>query len=583
MSSPNDTDTTKFLHFSDAHLGHHQFNSEDRYCDMHKSFRSMIHDAIDENVDFILSSGDLFHYDRVSTKILTKTSKDINILNRNNIPIATICGSDDIRLCRNGLTWFDEAHLDNNLIHLEADLHDTQTLFRRHNGYDHSFSSGYVDLSNIRIFGLQYSKKTSADRIQHVADEIYRINENSEHSPCFTVLLTYFDTIDPDSGTNDDMPYQALDPLRDIVDYIGLGHGHRQYSHEQWIFNAGSLETQMPGLIDCDPGYYFIEVEPDGTFNFERRLSNCRPYHQFEFTVDDYDTHTELEHGLTDQVRREDNSQEHSEPRAPLVDIAINGFLEFNNSRLQRMTHNLLTTMGIHRQMIPKTEPSTLSKYKLQHLIDNELHEVFDIRITDRTNSREIIWRNLFRSIRNVFIGIPLLTIFFLPLLLFRFGKRFFNNYKSDFYRRDFITLVSLDVALSQNLSLFLGYGLIGTVLISLGNIFGLSITDGFASWVTLGTPSGGTGPVKKFSVILGGYGMIGLALLASLIISTHNNIKEEFPQTNKGIMDFWDGIEREEEIHHWEVKWAVLRSLEDIIDKRHIGTPSLHRIWSRL
>ncbi len=52
---------TEFIHFSDAHLGHQQYNLKRRRDDMYMTYNTTIKEAIDENVDFAVFGGDLFH------------------------------------------------------------------------------------------------------------------------------------------------------------------------------------------------------------------------------------------------------------------------------------------------------------------------------------------------------------------------------------------------------------------------------------------------------------------------------------------------------------------------------------------
>lgn len=48
------------LHTADIHLGHRQYNVDDRETDMYLSFRQTLVDAVDQDVDVILIPGDLF-------------------------------------------------------------------------------------------------------------------------------------------------------------------------------------------------------------------------------------------------------------------------------------------------------------------------------------------------------------------------------------------------------------------------------------------------------------------------------------------------------------------------------------------
>ncbi|MEO0985998.1 MAG: DNA double-strand break repair protein Mre11, partial [Cyanobacteria bacterium J06639_14] len=59
--------------------------------------------------------------------------------------------------------------------------------------------------------------------------------------------------------------YDELLPLRKAgVDYLALGHIHKNYSVEDWIFNPGSLEANNIEEGKYDRGAYLVELTPSG-------------------------------------------------------------------------------------------------------------------------------------------------------------------------------------------------------------------------------------------------------------------------------------------------------------------------------
>lgn len=80
----------RFIHFSDAHIGHRQYGVKKRRDDMYMSFNSTILDAVDEGVDFGVFSGDLFHNKDVNALALSDAENDLEKFSEEDIPVVAI-------------------------------------------------------------------------------------------------------------------------------------------------------------------------------------------------------------------------------------------------------------------------------------------------------------------------------------------------------------------------------------------------------------------------------------------------------------------------------------------------------------
>ena len=60
----------KFAHISDTHLGYRQYNLEDREFDFYESFNETIDKILEERVDFVIHTGDLFEHYRPKVEAL---------------------------------------------------------------------------------------------------------------------------------------------------------------------------------------------------------------------------------------------------------------------------------------------------------------------------------------------------------------------------------------------------------------------------------------------------------------------------------------------------------------------------------
>ena len=60
----------KFAHIGDTHLGYRQYNLEQREQDFYDAFNRAIDRIIEEKVDFVIHSGDLFNDGRPTIRSL---------------------------------------------------------------------------------------------------------------------------------------------------------------------------------------------------------------------------------------------------------------------------------------------------------------------------------------------------------------------------------------------------------------------------------------------------------------------------------------------------------------------------------
>ena len=88
----------KFAHLSDTHLGYRQYGLQEREEDFYYTFNSVVDKIIEERVDFVIHSGDLFETNRPSPKALLTFQEGLLKLRKANIPIYGITGNHDTTL-----------------------------------------------------------------------------------------------------------------------------------------------------------------------------------------------------------------------------------------------------------------------------------------------------------------------------------------------------------------------------------------------------------------------------------------------------------------------------------------------------
>lgn len=340
MSESNQS--PRFVHLSDAHIGHRQYGVKKRRDDMFMSFNTSVYEAVEEGVDFAVFGGDLFHNKDVNARALSDAEEGLSRFEDADIPVAAVRGNHDANLYKEDLNWLEYLHNRGKLILLEADLSGEGAVFEKHDFEEPGTSSGYVDLEGIRVFGLQYLGQRTSDNLEDVAEAIERVNEE-EGEPEATVLISHFGVEGHIPGMNGGISFNALEPVEEVVDYLALGHLHKNYSHGNWVFNPGSLEAHDTRQAQWDLGYYIVDVENDG-ISPEFYRSKRRPFFEINFEVDSHDSPDDLRSAFTEEVedhlsdlekvQRKPHFQRSGEKRDPVVVLRLEGLLQFSRSRL---------------------------------------------------------------------------------------------------------------------------------------------------------------------------------------------------------------------------------------------------------
>ncbi len=96
---------TKFLHFSDCHLGYRQYNSKDRFNDFGRAFMDVINTAIDERVEFVILAGDLFQKRSIDALTLNSAMRGLERLARAKIPCIAVEGNHELAYFNEAIGW----------------------------------------------------------------------------------------------------------------------------------------------------------------------------------------------------------------------------------------------------------------------------------------------------------------------------------------------------------------------------------------------------------------------------------------------------------------------------------------------
>ena len=128
-------------------------------------------------------------------------------------------------------------------------------------------SGAYIDLDGVRIYGMKYYGALT----EKILDEYSRrIRKNG-----FTIFMTHVG-IEGYLNLYGCISSNKLHRLKGKVDYVALGHIHKSFVEDNFIFNPGSLETCDITELEFKRGFFYVEVD-DG-IKYELIENNRRDF-----------------------------------------------------------------------------------------------------------------------------------------------------------------------------------------------------------------------------------------------------------------------------------------------------------------
>ena len=231
----------KFAHLADCHLG--SWRQEELQKLNFQTFQKVIDSCIQEQVDFILISGDLFDSAYPPIEILKQTFAEFKKIKDANIPVYLIAGSHDFSA--SGKTFLDvleKAGFCKNIENFETQEDGTITLIPHLH-------------DNIAIFG--YAGKKSGMEI----DDLRKVKFNSIHP--FTIFMVHT-TISDVVGT---IPMDSIDKLKlPLANYYALGHIHQVFEKQEansiYVYPGPIYPNNFQELKDLKYGsFQIVEVD----------------------------------------------------------------------------------------------------------------------------------------------------------------------------------------------------------------------------------------------------------------------------------------------------------------------------------
>lgn len=315
----------RFIHIADIHLGYQQYNCKERFDDFSRVFLYLVEQALARKVDFLLLAGDLFEKRTVDPLAMRVAIEGLQMLRDAGIPVVAVEGNHEKAYYRDQYSWVEFLDALGYLHLLNPRFADGRAILEPYGDE----GGAYIDLPcGARVYGIKYYGASTGKVFHLFADALARMDHSNSD---FAIVIAHAGLegqLPRYSGT---LTYNDLAPLHERVDYLALGHIHKPYEAEDWIYNPGSPETwNVEEVAWPERGYYLVEVEPGSNPGHKAELiaTPRRPFYRLRLQVDALEEPNAVYDGVRTLLRRMDN--EIVRDPAPVIELTLTGVLAFN-------------------------------------------------------------------------------------------------------------------------------------------------------------------------------------------------------------------------------------------------------------
>ncbi len=338
-----------FIHLADTHLGYEQYGVRERFNDFSRAFWDITEDAANRQVDFVIIAGDLFNKRAIDALTLIHAIEGLKKLKERGIPVIAIEGNHDRSYYREGVSWLQFLCHQEYLMLLAPTMRDGAPALSH--WYRETMLGSHVDLLNgrLRVYGLPWQGAATTRTMEGLTQALEAARAEEEAAGIEYRVLLMHTGVDSVVPRIQGLPTMAqFQPLRHWVDYLALGHVHKPYEFDGWMYNPGSTETW--GAEESaweDRGYYFVEIDtsdPERIIDPKKQaryhhathlVSKRRPFVRHELRVDGLNEPNAVYEHLELYCRREGPKYQR-EVLSPVVHIHLVGTLAFDAGSLDQ-------------------------------------------------------------------------------------------------------------------------------------------------------------------------------------------------------------------------------------------------------
>lgn len=270
--------TIKIAHLADTHLGYRQYGLIEREKDFYDTFKTIIDDIIEKDVDYVIHCGDLFERPKPPIKALLVAQEGFLKLMENNIPVIVIAGNHD------------------KLQRRETSI--PQELYENDNFHILTIENPNIELTeDLVVSGLPFIQKSHEDVVKDLLKDIFEDVKDYEHK----ILMLHGGV----SKYFDFNPEFELDTIPEGFDYYAMGHIHQRIIEKDFkngiLSFPGSTEIMNKGEIkeyeDNGKGYNILTIDENVEVEYvnielERKIIDKEiPYPQLDEKLEELENY----------------------------------------------------------------------------------------------------------------------------------------------------------------------------------------------------------------------------------------------------------------------------------------------------
>lgn len=317
----------RFLHVADVHLGYDRYDNKTRSLDFFYAFKEALEKyAIGAQVDFVVIAGDLFEHRNIQPAILNQAEVCLRMLHEEGIPVFAIEGNHDNRPFGTKTSWLSYLAARDLVVLLEPDFDSGAASYQAWSS--ENLHGGYVDLPcGVRVIGSNWYGVSAPKAIEQLADAIRQLPPAPPH----TILMLHQGMEGQISRYSGALHYSEVLPLRSAgVDYLALGHIHKNYEIENWIFNPGSIEANSVEESRYARGVYLVEIDENGVRAHLKRDYRQRSIVQLRLMMRGGETVEQVEAQSIACVQNAIEAGDLDPDESPIVELRIEGQVGFD-------------------------------------------------------------------------------------------------------------------------------------------------------------------------------------------------------------------------------------------------------------
>jgi len=367
----------RFIHAADIHLGYSQYGERERYNDFARAFLGLVDAAIAAEVDFVLLAGDLFDARDIDPRTLLVAVRGLERLAERAIPVLAIEGNHERGHWHDAFSWLHYLAQMGLLINLSPWFEGQRLVLAP---YDRQAAQGaYYDLpGNVRVYGCRYYGASTAAMVGQLAAAL----QEQPQRPPYAIMMLHagVENVLPGFGG---LSHAQLAPLRSSIDYVALGHIHKPFEHNGWLYNPGSLETNSMTEADWpERGHYLVEIDLEQRSHTAQLVPGARrEFVRLNHDLTPYGTPTEVERQVGAYIAAE---AQRRRCERPVVELTLTGSLGFAPGdlplevlRLTIQTHFDALLARINNRAVPPGDPPpppgiNVERHVLQQLIERD-------------------------------------------------------------------------------------------------------------------------------------------------------------------------------------------------------------------